>query len=293
MQPRQRPRQRHGGAAGIELRHQRPRHLRAADFAERLGDRLGDQRPRQEGYQRRHGAGVSDPRQRVDGGKHQKDVVAGGDGGQPLDGVRGAQPAKRFERVEADVRILVVERAHQRRDRAVGAITAKRQRRLDAQIRVPFLEQRRQRHGDVDVGRREDLQHAAEHVEVTVLPAQRLDHRLHDIVVAMPRQLSNRGAARLPVAGAERGGKVALAIHARRHVLDCRDDPNDTVAVLERPERHALLHAREVRRRCARGTRKQVMVKRRGQDLDLARGQDLTEAHDHPARLEIRNDVGE
>jgi hypothetical protein len=35
------------------------------------------------------------------------------------------------------------------------------------------------------------------------------------------------------------------------------------------------------------------MVKRRGQDLDLARGQDLPEAHEQPAWLEVRNDVGD
>ena len=59
-----------------------------------------------------------------------------GDVGERVDGVGGAQPAERFDGVEADVDVGIVQRADQRVDGGRVLLLAERQRRLDAQVGV-------------------------------------------------------------------------------------------------------------------------------------------------------------
>ena len=199
---------------------------------------------------------------------------------------------------------------------------AEGQRRLDAQAGIGIAQQLGERDGDVHVGHRQQLERAAEDVEVVMLVAQRRDERGEQVARGVPGQPLDRGAPDLPAVVAERvgeglrrvqgvdglqalggaaarlgvvaleiGGERALGVEPRRHVLDRRHHADHAIPLPQRPERDELLHALEVRGRRAGRARDQVVVERGRQHLRLAALEHAREAVEHPACAGIRDDV--
>ncbi len=114
---------------------------------------------------------------------------------------------ERFDRVEPDVRVGILERLDERGARGRMPLFAEGQRRLDAQVGIGIPQQLGERDGDVDVGHRQQLERAAEDVEVVMLVAQRRDERGEQVARGVPGQPLDRGAPDLPAVVAERVGE--------------------------------------------------------------------------------------
>ena len=182
----------------------------------------------------------------MDGRERLKEITAAGNREQPVCGLGRTQCAERLHGMEPDVRIGIIERAYQSRDRAAIAALPENQRRLDPQIDIVFAQERDDRLDDIDFGGREEIEHAAEDVEIVVLFPKRLDEGVDD-GGAGAREFANGGVPRTPVLIAEPSCQLrrgAFALGARRDVFDGDRHARDAPVFPHGTDRDALAHMR-------------------------------------------------
>src|SRR6185295_10940021 len=262
--------------------------------------------------------------ERLERREREKEVLRLGNRGQRLDRGGRRQFAQRFDRVEADVRVGILERLQQRVDRLRPGLRSEGERRLNPQVAVRMAQQVDQRRGYVDAGHRQQLQGAAEHAEVAMAVAQGGDERVDERRVAARGQRLHRVAPHLPVVVAERvmqrpdavdrldrgqpldrpasglgagvielRGQRPLTLQPFGHIFDGDDQPDRLLVLLERADDDALLHACKMRGRRDRRTGDQVAVEGRRQDARRARVERFAHGGEEAARFQIGNDLGE
>jgi len=184
----------------IQDRDERRHRVFVANLRERVDYRWTKQLVVEKRRQCGSDARIVGPSERRHGGKRQKEITGACDFGQAIDGITGSDGAERLDRVEPDVRFLVVERRDQGWHGNRIPNVAERQRRVHAQIRLRIRKQLNQRRDDVAIGC-EHLERAAHDVQVLVT-ATKCVEQVRDFGArgALP-QIPDGKPAKLPVAG--------------------------------------------------------------------------------------------
>ena len=164
----------------VQQLQQREHDELVAQPAERLRHRRAQQLVVEQGHQPWGDARIPQPRQRLDRRKRQEEIAALGDLRQPLHRVAGMERPERFDGMKPDVDVGIVECADQRRHGAAVTAFAEDQGGLDPQVDVVAGQAADERIDHIDVGHRQQIQHAAEDAEVAMLLAQRTHQRVHD-----------------------------------------------------------------------------------------------------------------